>query len=98
MESEQNGGSSEARRKRLLFRAQRRGFKEVDLIFGTFAAAEILQLSEAELDQFETLLTAPDQEVYAWLRNAAPVPQAFDTPVFARLKTLCQRRNPKWSA
>ncbi|MGZ6006307.1 MAG: succinate dehydrogenase assembly factor 2, partial [Rhizomicrobium sp.] len=38
---DENGGSSEARRKRLLFRAQRRGFKEVDLIFGTFAAAEL---------------------------------------------------------
>ena len=98
MESEQNGGSSEARRKRLLFRAQRRGFKEVDLIFGTFAAAEILQLTDTELDQFEALLTAPDLEVYAWLRDAAPVPQASDTPVFARLKALCQRRNPQWSA
>jgi len=98
MEKEENGGSSEARRKRLLFRAQRRGFKEVDLIFGTFAAAEISRLSEAELDQFEALLTIPDQEVYAWLRDDAPVPEAFDTALFSRLKTLCRRRNPTWSA
>jgi antitoxin CptB len=98
METQENGGSSEARRKRLLFRAQRRGFKEVDLIFGTFAAAEISRLSEAELDQFEALLAAPDQEVFVWLRNDAPVPEAFDTPLFARLKALCRRRNPTWSA
>jgi antitoxin CptB len=98
MATQENGGSSEARRKRLLFRAQRRGFKEVDLIFGTFAAAEISRLSEAELDQLEALLAAPDQEVFAWLRNDAPVPKTFDTPVFARLKALCQRRNPTWSA
>ena len=97
MEKQQNGGSSEARRKRLLFRAQRRGFKEVDLIFGTFAAAELAKLSEGELDQFEALLLVPDQEVYAWLRDDTPVPEAFDTPVFSRLKTLCQRRNPTWS-
>ncbi|MGZ5999770.1 MAG: succinate dehydrogenase assembly factor 2, partial [Rhizomicrobium sp.] len=70
MMRDENGGSSEARRKRLLFRAQRRGFKEVDLIFGTFAAAELATLSEPELDQFEALLVAPDQEVYAWLRGA----------------------------
>jgi len=94
----ENGGSSEARRKRLLFRAQRRGFKEVDLIFGTFAAAELWKLSEAELDQFEALLTAPDQEVYAWLRDDARVPDGFDTPLFRRLKALCQRRNPQWNA
>ena len=41
MTGPETGGSSEARRKQLLFRAKRRGFKEVDLIFGTFAAAEL---------------------------------------------------------
>ncbi len=97
METQQNGGSSEARRKRLLFRAQRRGFKEVDLIFGTFAAAELAKLTEAELDQFEALLNVPDQDVYAWLRGHDPVPADFDTPLFARMKALCNRRNPKWS-
>jgi len=98
MEMQENGGSSEARRKRLLFRAQRRGFKEVDLVFGTFAAAELARLSESELDQFEALLNAPDQDVYAWLRGHEPVPADFDTPLFARMKALCNRRNPKWSA
>jgi antitoxin CptB len=97
MAASENGGSSEARRKRLLFRAQRRGFKEVDLIFGTFAAAELSQLSEAELAQFDALLLAPDQEVYAWLRGEVPAPSEFDTPLFARLKALCHRRNPTWS-
>lgn len=97
METQENGGSSETRRKRLLFRAQRRGFKEVDLIFGTFAAAELAKLSEAELDQFEALLAAPDQDVYAWLRGHMPVPAEFDSPLFARMKALCNRRNPKWS-
>lgn len=97
MEKQENGGSSEARRKRLLFRAQRRGFKEVDLIFGTFALAELPGLSEAELDQFEALLAAPDQEVYAWLRGDKPVPGEFDSDLFARLRALCQRRNPRWN-
>ena len=98
MEVQKNGGSLEARRKRLLFRAQRRGFKEVDLIFGTFAVAELALLSEPELDQFETLLDAPDLDVYAWLRGHCAVPEPFDTALFARLKLLCHRRNPKWSA
>jgi antitoxin CptB len=92
------GGSSENRRKRLLFRAQRRGFKEVDLIFGAFASEELAGLSEAELDQFDALLSAPDQEVYAWLRGHAPPPAEFDTPLFARLAAVCQRKDPKWSA
>jgi antitoxin CptB len=97
MTGPEKGGSSEARRKRLLFRAHRRGFKEVDLIFGTFAEAELSGMDDAELDQFEALLMAPDQEVYAWLRGEAPPPAAHDTPLLARMKALCARKNPTWN-
>src|SRR5262249_59843615 len=44
---------AERRRARLRFRAQRRGFKEVDLIFGAFADSFLGELDETELDQFE---------------------------------------------
>jgi antitoxin CptB len=97
MTTAQDGGSSEARRKCLLFRAKRRGFKEVDLIFGTFAAEALWGLDEAGLDAFEALLAAPDQEVFAWLKGKAPLPAAYDTPVFARLKALCARKDPTWN-
>jgi antitoxin CptB len=90
------GGSSENRRKRLLFRAQRRGFKEVDLIFGAYADAYLAGLDEAGLDQFEALLAAPDQEVYAWLRGAEAVPAEYDNPVFAGLKQMCAQASPRW--
>jgi antitoxin CptB len=92
------GGSSENRRKRLLFRAQRRGFKEVDLIFGAYADRHLAGLDEAGLDQFEALLTAPDQEVYAWLRGAEPVPPSYDNPVFAGLKAVCEQNAPRWKS
>jgi len=92
------GGSSENRRKRLLFRAQRRGFKEVDLIFGAYADVHLAILDETGLDQFEALLTAPDQEVYAWLRGAAEVPADYDNPVFAGLKQMCGQQNPRWKS
>lgn len=85
------------RRKRLRFRAQRRGFKEVDLIFGTLAADGLAGMNEAQLDDFESLLDAPDQDVYAWLKGDAPVPPAYDTAVFARLKALCCRASPTWN-
>jgi antitoxin CptB len=92
----EQGGSSENRRKRLLFRAQRRGFKEVDLIFGAYAEAHLAVLDEAGLDQFEALLAAPDQDVYAWLRGAAPVPPDHDNDVFAGLKQMCEQQSPRW--
>ena len=97
MANDENGGSFGARRKKLLFRAQRRGFKEVDLVFGTFAAAELEHMPEAELDQFEALMTVPDQDVYAWLQGTVAVPRDLDTPVFRRMRMLCIRRDPKWN-
>ncbi len=86
----------EIRRKRLKFRALRRGFREVDLVFGTFAETELPGLSPAEMDQFEALLDAPDQEVWLWLQGKAPVAPQFDTPIFARLRALCRRDDPHW--
>jgi antitoxin CptB len=97
MEGCEKGGSSEARRKRLLFRAQRRGFKEVDLIFGAYAQSHLAALDAAALDQFEALLAAPDQEVYAWLRGAEPVPAAHDNAVFAGLQSYCGRKGQTWN-
>ena len=88
---------SEIRRKRLSFRAARRGFKEADAIFGAFAERELPGLDESQLEAFEALLNVPDQDVYDWLRGHAPVPPAHDTPVFERLRAICNRKNPAWN-
>jgi antitoxin CptB len=87
----------EIRRKRLRFRAARRGFKEADAIFGAFAEEYLQHLDEVGLASFERLLDAPDQDVYDWLRGHAPIPTLYDTPVFARLKAICNRKNPVWN-
>jgi antitoxin CptB len=76
----------DARRRRMLFRAWRRGLREMDLVMGGFADANLPTMSEAELDEFERLLDAPDPEVLAWITGDAPVPAAFDTPLLARLR------------
>jgi antitoxin CptB len=73
-------------RKKLRFRAQRRGFKEVDLIFGAFADAHLARLDAGELEQFEALLAVPDWQVYGWLMGETPVPAEYDNGVFALLK------------
>lgn len=86
-----------ARRKRMLFRAAHRGFREVDLIFGGFAAAEGDALSEPELSQFEALLDAPDIDVYSWFTGALPVPEAFNTPLFQRMQRYLKDKDPSWN-
>ena len=96
MSNVENGGSSEARRKQLLFRCQRRGFKELDLIFGAFAAEHLSALSEGDLEHLDLLLNAPDDDVYAWLRGYEPVPARYASSVFDKLKAVCNRKSPAW--
>lgn len=98
MSNASRGGSSEGRRKQLLFRCQRRGFKELDLIFGAFAAEHLSTLTESELEQLDLLLNAPDDDVYAWLRGYDAVPSRYASPVFERLKAICNRKSPAWIA
>lgn len=96
MSNASHGGSSEARRKQLLFRCQRRGFKELDLIFGAFAAEHLDTLGEGELAQLDLLLNAPDDDVYAWLRGYEALPARYASPVFEKLQAVCNRKSPAW--
>ena len=75
-------------RKRLLYRSNYRGFKEADILLGGFAKANIETLSDAEVLQFEDLLTAKDHDIYDWITGKKDVPANFDTPLLARLKAF----------
>jgi antitoxin CptB len=76
------------RRKRLRFRAWRRGFREIDLILGGFADARLADLSEDDLLTFEGLLEAPDQDVYDWVVGRTPPPQAHDTALLRAIRNF----------
>ena len=73
------------RRRKLRFRAWRRGFREMDLLMGSFADKHIEELDHGALDQFEALLETPDWEVYAWLVGQKPVPDTQTSPVLDQL-------------
>jgi antitoxin CptB len=76
------------RRRKILFRSWHRGMREMDLIMGRFADAEIHRLSDAELDEFEDLMQAPDPEVYRWIAGDEPPPPAHDRPLFRKLRAF----------
>jgi len=76
----------ETRRKRLLYLATHRGFKEADLLIGGFAASSLSAMPESELVEFEMLLSAPDHDLFAWATGAADPPAAVRGPVLDRLR------------
>lgn len=57
----------EIRLRRLTMRSWRRGMKEMDLILGHFADDVLAELSPADLDEYERLLSENDQDLYLWV-------------------------------
>jgi antitoxin CptB len=67
--------SRAVRERRLRLRSWRRGIREMDLILGGFADARLSGLSEAELAQYDALLSENDQDLYAWVSGREEVPE-----------------------
>ena len=78
----------ETRRKRLLYRSVYRGNKENDILLGQFARAHIAEFDAAELDQYERLLAASDNEIFDWVSGQAEIPPEADSAVLRRLKAF----------
>ncbi len=68
--------TAEARLKRMRMRSWRRGTKEMDLVLGPYADAELAGMSGVELDAYDSLLEENDQDLMAWMLGQKPVPQA----------------------
>jgi antitoxin CptB len=86
--STRSSGGLDDRRKRLLFRCWHRGTREMDLILGRFADAEITKLSDDELVQFEYLMDVPDPDLYAALTGDVPPAPDFASGLFDRIKSF----------
>jgi antitoxin CptB len=86
--STRSSGGLDDRRKRLLFRCWHRGTREMDLILGRFADAEIASLAEDELAQLERLIEAPDPDLYAALTGSAPLAPEYASRLFDRIKSF----------
>ena len=82
------------RRRRTLFRSWHRGTREMDLIMGRFADAEIGNLSDEDLAEFERLIEVPDRDLLGWITGEAETPGNYDSPLFRRLKGFHTHTSP----
>jgi antitoxin CptB len=86
--SRRSSGGLDERRKRLLFRCWHRGTREMDLILGRFADAEIASLSDGELTELEHLIEVPDPELYAALTTDNALAPIDAGALFDRIKAF----------
>lgn len=65
----------ENKRKRLVFRSYHRGTKEMDLILGSFASAQVFGFNAQELADYDELLRNNDPDLYNWITRKEDAPQ-----------------------
>jgi antitoxin CptB len=75
----------EAQRKRLLWRASRRGIKEMDIIVGGFASVHVPSMDAGSIAAFEEVLNIPDQDLLAYATGQAEIPETLRTPMLTAL-------------
>ncbi len=80
--------SLDHRRKKLLYQATYRGFKEADLLIGGFARVYLAEFTETELDEFEAMLHLNDHDLYNWATGKVEVPDHIIGPVFKKLQAF----------
>jgi len=73
------------RRKRLRYRAWHRGTKEMDLILGPFADANVENYGQAELDRLEALMNEEDPPLLKWVMRQEEPPEHVDRVFLDRL-------------
>lgn len=67
----------ENRIKRLRMRSMRRGIKEMDLILSAYAADRLEGMSEAQILNYDALLSENDQDLYQWVTGQTAAPEEF---------------------
>ena len=76
------------RLKRILYRANHRGMRELDMLIGQFADQRVAGFTVAEADEFERLLDVQEPDLMAWITGLQPVPASYDTPLFRQMLSL----------
>jgi len=65
----------ENKRRRLIFRSDHRGTKEMDIILGSFARKYVPDFTEEELNEFDALLSNNDPDLYNWITRKEEPPE-----------------------
>lgn len=83
--------TAEARLKRMGMRSWRRGTKEMDLVLGPYADAQLGTMDETTLALYDRLLNENDQDLLPWVLGQRPAPEAF-SELLAKIGAFARAR------
>ncbi|MBT7641852.1 MAG: succinate dehydrogenase assembly factor 2 [Rhodobiaceae bacterium] len=78
----------DAVRRKLYFRSNHRGIKEMDIIFTKFAETVLPDLPDADVEDYQRILELADDKLFAWATGRDAVPEDIRSPLLDRLLSL----------
>ena len=73
-------------KKKILYRSEHRGTKEMDLLLSNFVKKYINSLNESELCELELLLNIDDEVLYKWYLNTKKTTSIPENSITKKLK------------
>ena len=73
-------------KKKILYRSEHRGTKEMDLLLSNFVKKYVNSLNENELCELESLLNIDDEVLYKWYLNNERTRLVPDNSITKKLK------------
>ena len=73
-------------KKKILYRSEHRGTKEMDLLLSNFVKKYVNSLNESELYELESLLNIDDKVLYKWYLNNERITSVPDNSITKKLK------------
>lgn len=80
----------ENKRKRLIFRSEHRGTKEMDLLLGSYARKFVPDFTAEQVAEYEVLLTHNDPDLYNWITGQEDAPD--DVQGYSAFQKLLEHR------
>lgn len=74
------------RLRRIIYRSRQRGWLELDILFGGWAAKHVPTLPPAEVPLVEALLDADTPDVLKWILGQEPAPPQHDNAVMESMR------------
>lgn len=78
---DRTGESLDKKRARLIYQSRKRGILETDLLLSRFAAKYLKDMTEQELEEYDSLLNELDWDIYYWATKnyeTSPLPKKWE--------------------
>lgn len=71
-----------------MYQSRKRGMLENDLLLSTFATKFLKDMSEKQVEQYDTLINRPsnDWDIFYWATLKKPTPAEYDNEIMEMLK------------